>query len=64
MKFTDFAGNSKKSLTPLRQARETYVCVNLLRKRNIPNWEANSAQFTPYAMNERTIFSREFRCQK
>ena len=22
-------------LTPLRQAQETYVCVNLLRKRNI-----------------------------
>ena len=22
-------------LTPLRQARETYVCANLLRKRNI-----------------------------
>ena len=25
----------KHFLTPLRQARETYVCVNLLRKRNI-----------------------------
>ena len=27
--------NVKMNLTPLRQARETYVCVNLLRKRNI-----------------------------
>ena len=26
--------------------------------------EAKSAPFTPYAMNERTIFPREFRCQK
>ena len=27
--------NKKLLLTPLRQARETYVCANLLRKRNI-----------------------------